>query len=193
MNYLAHLFLSCGDEDLLIGNFIADSIKNKEVKNYSEAIQKGILLHRQIDSYTDAHHSVKQSTRRLYPMHGKYAPVVVDILYDHLLARNWQRYSGESLDSFAVGIYEILNRRMDDLPTKLQLRLPGMIKGNWLTSYRSVDGLMISLRKMDERTAFPSNFVNAPKDLYDQYELFESDFNQFFPELINYADLHCKC
>ena len=82
MNYLAHLFLSCQDEDLVIGNFIADSIRNKEVATFSPAIQQGISLHRKIDAYTDSHPIVRLSTRRLHPHHHKYAPVVIDIFFD---------------------------------------------------------------------------------------------------------------
>ncbi|HFC00601.1 MAG TPA: DUF479 domain-containing protein, partial [Phaeodactylibacter sp.] len=116
MNYLAHLFLSFDDEDILIGNFIADFIQNKAVKNYSPAIQKGIYLHRQIDTFTDSHPMVKQGTHRLQAAHHKYAPVIVDIFYDYILANNWERYSDESLDDFCKKTYRILEKRINDLP-----------------------------------------------------------------------------
>ena len=123
MNFLAHIYLSCDNEDLLIGNFIADFIRNKEVPNFSPEVQKGIILHRQIDTFTDEHPLVKKGTHRLQNKHHKYAPVIVDVWYDYLLANNWDRYSGESLDDFCEGVYRILEKRMDDLPAKLQKRL----------------------------------------------------------------------
>ena len=87
MNFLAHLFLSFENEDHVIGNFIADFIRNKEVKNYSLEIQQGIQIHREIDSFTDNHPSVRKGTFRLRPHHRKYAPVVIDILYDHYIGK----------------------------------------------------------------------------------------------------------
>lgn len=193
MNFLAHLFLSCDNEDLLIGNFIADFIRNKEVENYPESVQKGIHLHRQIDSFTDNHPIVKQSVHRLQPHHHKYAAVVIDIVYDHLLAVNWSRYSGQSLATFANDVYDVLEKRMTTLPSKLQKRLPGMIAGNWLEAYATQEGILFTLKKMDERTRFPSNFGEALKHLTMDYDLFEAEFYQFFPELMAYVESNCKC
>jgi acyl carrier protein phosphodiesterase len=188
MNFLAHLFLSFENEDIIIGNFIADSIRNNEVKNYSLAIQKGIKLHRKIDSFTDNHPSVRKGTLRLRPHHHKYAPVVIDILYDYVLANNWERYSNQSLESFAKRIYFILNKRLDEIPDKLRKNVPGMIKGNWLQSYKTKEGLLYTLKRMDIRASFPSKFTQAIEHLEQDYSLFENEFNLFFPELISHMN-----
>lgn len=193
MNFLAHIFLSCDNEDLLIGNFIADFIRNKEVANYSSTIQQGIHLHRQIDTYTDNHPIVRKGVHRLHPNHKKYAPVVIDILFDHLLARNWSRYSGESLKNFTNGVYEILNKRMDELPEKLKKRLPAMIEADWLTGYGTKRGMEITFRNMDKRTKFPSNFIKALDDLENDYDAYNTEFNQFFPDVITYVENNCNC
>ena len=193
MNFLAHIFLSCGSEDLLIGNFIADFISNKEVNQYDPEVQKGIQLHREIDSYTDNHPVVRQGTHRLQPNHRKYAPVVIDILYDHLLANNWKRYKAQELKVFSKEVYKILERRMDDLPLKLKKRLPEMITGDWLTQYGTEEGMIFTLKKMDERTSFPSNFVGAMDDLKENYDLFDGEFNTLFPELIKIVESYCDC
>jgi len=193
MNFLAHVYLSCDNEDLLIGNMIADFIRNKEVASYSEEVQKGIVLHRKIDSYTDNHPIVRQGTNRLQPFHHKYAPVVIDVLYDYLLVKNWNRYSGESLPNFTKYVYEILERRMGELPLKLQKRLPGMIAGDWLTSYGTIKGLSFVFDKMDERAKFKANFSQAPKNLLMDYDAYNEEFNQFFPEVINYVNENCAC
>ncbi len=193
MNFLAHIYLSCDNEELLVGNFIADFIRNKEMVNLPPDILKGVLLHRQIDTYTDQHPMVRQGTKRLRENHGKYAPVLIDIFYDYILANNWSRYSGESLDAFTENVYEILEKWLSVMPKKLQLRLPGMISGKWLSQYGKLDGLEFVLRKMDERTKFPSNFAGATVDLLADYTLFEQEFNAFFPDLIQYVDTQCKC
>ena len=193
MNYLAHLYLSCDDEDLLIGNFIADSISNKAVESFSEAIQKGIQLHRQIDSFTDQHPMVLASIRRLQPYHHKYAPVVVDVLYDHLLAVNWDRYSGESLDSFAQTVYQILEKRLLELPIKMQKRVPIMIQHEWLQAYATKKGMEFTLGKLDERTRFPSDFRSAMDHLKMDFDAYNQEFNAFFPDIIQFVQQHCAC
>jgi len=186
MNFLAHLFLSFENEDHVIGNFIADSIRNSEVKNYTSEIQQGIMIHREIDSYTDNHPSVRKGTQRLQPHHHKYAPVVIDILYDYILANNWERYSVKSLESFSNNIYSILNNRINELPEKLKRNVPGMIRGNWLQSYKTTEGLSYTLQRMDKRASFPSKFAEAVDHLHRDYTLFENEFNDFFPQLITH-------
>jgi acyl carrier protein phosphodiesterase len=188
MNFLAHLFLSFKNEDIIIGNFIADSIRNSEVKNYPKAVQKGIYLHREIDSFTDNHPAVRKGTLRLQPHHHKYAPVVIDILFDYILANNWDRYSDQSLESFARFIYSVLNKRIEEIPEKLKKNVPGMIKNNWLQSYKTKEGLLYTLKRMDNRASFPSKFTQAVEDMEQDYNLFENEFNIFFPELINHVN-----
>jgi acyl carrier protein phosphodiesterase len=92
MNHLAHFVLSGGDADSAIGNFVADFITNRQLPTFSAGVQRGIWLHREIDAFTDAHPIVKQSTKRLHPFHHKYSPVIVDVYYDYLLAKNWDRF-----------------------------------------------------------------------------------------------------
>ncbi len=191
MNFLAHLFLSCENEDLIVGNIIADFIRNKEVKNYSEAVQQGIGLHRLIDSYTDNHPIVRQGTKRLHPNHHKYAPVVIDIFYDHLLAHNWERYSDKTLEVFAKEVYDVLTKRMYDMPEKLQKRLPAMIQHNWLLGYKSKEGLNFVFEKMEERSSFASKFGEAVYDLEQDFELYNEEFNAFFPDIIREVKSYC--
>lgn len=191
MNLLAHLLLSCEDEDLMIGNFIADFIRNKEVANYSETIQKGIFLHRKIDTFTDTHPLFRQGTKRLHSEHGKYAPVILDVLYDYILCQNWDQYSTISIIDFTQKAYEILTRRLHELPQKLQTRLPIWIENDWLIQYGTEDGLRFTFQKMDERTKFPSHFVDAVDHLKAYYDLYEAEFNLFFPALIALVEEEC--
>lgn len=193
MNYLAHIYLSCNNEDLLMGNFIADSISLKDVASLPIEVQAGVTLHREIDYYTDTHAIVRKGTKRLRPHHRKYSPVVIDVLYDHLLANNWERYSESSLPVFAQDVYKVFSRRMAEMPPSLQRRLPGMIEHDWLNNYKSIDGLKFTLDKLDERARFPSNFGSAVVHLLEDYDLFTEEFNAFFPEVIAHVNSHCEC
>jgi acyl carrier protein phosphodiesterase len=197
MNHLAHFALSGTDEDIIIGNFIADFITNKELPHYSEGIQRGIQLHREIDSFTDTHPIVKQSTKRLHPFHHKYAPVIVDIYYDFLLAKNWEQFytplmaqprhitQGVTvfLQDFVNNMYKILKKRQLELPVTLQKRLPYMIKNNWLMSYTHVEGLHQTFLRIEKNAAFPGNFGNAAHHLEQFLDEFDAEFKVFFPEL----------
>lgn len=193
MNFLAHLYLSCGNEDLLLGNFIADFLRNKDVEHYSLEVQKGIQLHREIDSYTDRHPMVRKGTHRLQPHHHKYSPVVIDILYDYLLCQNWNRYSSQSLSNFAQEMYTILLSRIREMPPKLQKQLPGMINANWLVKYSQEEGIRYTFERMNKRTKFPSKFELAFDHLLIDYEDYNSEFNHFFPEVIAHVDQFCAC
>ena len=187
MNFLAHLYLSGNSEGLLIGNFIADSVKGKAYENYNQEIQKGILLHRKIDTFTDSHPIVSQSKQRLYSRYHKYSPVVVDIFYDHFLAVKWNNYSTVSLNEFAENSYRLMNTNFEILPEKIKFMLPYMIKGNWLVNYSNVEGIRKTLTGMSRRTSFNSGMETATEILVQHYSLFENEFELFFEELKNYV------
>ena len=108
MNFLAHLFLSGENDDIIIGNFIADAVKGRYIEKYNEKIRYGIKLHREIDNYTDNHPVFKQSRKRLLHKYHKFSGVIVDMYYDHFLAVNWSDYSDENLEAFVSNAYKIL-------------------------------------------------------------------------------------
>ena len=193
MNFLAHLFLSCQSEDLIIGNMIADFIRNKEVAGYSEGVQQGIFLHRSIDHFTDNHAMVRQGTQRLRPIHGKYSPVVIDIFYDYCLAKNWATYSPQKFPEFREWIYDILRKRKNDLPDRLEKRISRWIEGDWLQGYSTKEGLHFVFKQMDKRTKFPSAFAKSVDHLHENFELYNKEFNLFFPEVIQMVDEKCNC
>lgn len=184
MNYLAHIYLS-GDNDLVtIGNFIADGIKGKSYKKHPKDIQIGILLHRHIDTFTDAHETVRQSTKRLHKKYSHYSGVIVDILYDHFLAKNWHKYSDAPLDEYINSFYDSLEEHYDILPLRVQKMMPYMLADNWLLSYASIDGIAKVLDGMNRRTKNRSSMNEAVIELKAFYEEFEHEFSSFFEELI---------
>ncbi len=187
MNYLAHVFLSFEDEELLIGNFIADMISNQEVAKYSEGIKRGIYLHRKIDEYTDQHPEVLKGVRRLYKNHRKYAPVVIDVYYDYLLGNSWNAYSPRSLDLFTHDVYSILADHLSILPTHLQRNLPMMIEDNWLYEYKNVNGLQRAFCSMQKRASRPEWLDGALESLIINQAQLELEFQAFFPDIIQFV------
>ncbi|WP_425237153.1 ACP phosphodiesterase [Ulvibacterium sp.] len=187
MNFLAHIYLSFGDDDVTIGNFIADSIRGNKFKHLPDAIQKGILLHRQIDTYTDTHHIPKKSSKRLHENYGHYSMVIVDIFYDHFLAKNWKRYSDIPLEVFVDRFYDLLEINYVLLPEGIKRMMPYMIADNWLVNYAKMKGIGRVLNGMNRRTQNKSKMNFAILDLEKNYTLFEEEFTAFFEELIIFS------
>jgi acyl carrier protein phosphodiesterase len=188
MNFLAHIYLSGDDEGITIGNFIADGIKGKKYLKYPAKIQKGILLHRSIDSYTDHHPTVRLSTARLHKNYGHYSGVIVDILYDHYLAKNWMKYHSKPLDEYIEDFYELLRSSYEILPARIKKMMPYMISDNWLLSYATVPGIGKILSQMNVRTRGISKMNLAVIDLEEYYSEFEDEFTSFFADLINHTE-----
>ncbi|NQX81711.1 MAG: DUF479 domain-containing protein [Flavobacteriaceae bacterium] len=185
MNYLAHLYLSENNQ-IRIGNFISDFVKGKNYQNYPTDIQRGILIHRKIDSFTDSHPIFIKSKRRLDKRYNLYSGIVIDLFYDHFLANNWSRYSKEPLADFIQNSYSIIGENIEELPEKVQYLFPFMVKQNWLYKYKTIEGMGDILRGMDSRTKMKSGMQYAVNDLRDNYKDFESDFFIFFAELEEY-------
>ena len=187
MNFLAHIYLSGNDDLLTIGNFSADSIVGNKYKHLPQRIQDGILLHRQIDTFTDSHEIVRQSKRRLYEKYSHYSSVIVDILYDHFLAKNWSNYSDVPLAEYVEYFYDTLADNFDVLPIGVQKMYPYMVADNWLLSYASIEGITKVLEGMNRRTKNRSKMNLAVIELEEFYEEFESEFTLFFEELIQFT------
>lgn len=183
MNFLAHIYLSGNDENIIIGNFIADAIKGKKYLNFPPEIQKGILLHREIDTFTDSHPIVHQSTAKLHSKYSHYSGVIVDILYDHFLAKNWDQYHSVQLADFVQRFYALIKKNFKDLPARIQRLTPYMIADNWLLSYATVEGIGRILAQMNIRTKGIANMDQAVKELEEYYDDFENEFTLFFEEV----------
>ena len=187
MNFLAHLYLSKNNKKILIGNFISDAIKGSDYKKYPTEIKAGILLHREIDTFTDAHPIVKKSMRRLNKRYRHYNGVIIDILYDHFLAKNWSNYSEIPLELYAENVYSFLNKNIATFPDELQQLLPYMIQYNWLVNYASLEGIERVLKGMNKRTKGISQMDLAIEDLKLHYTELEADFTAYFQELIDFS------
>ena len=187
MNYLAHTFLSGDSEEVRIGNFIGDYVKGSDLKYYTEGIRRGIILHRHIDSFTDTHPVVRESTSRLVPLYHKYAGVIVDIFYDHFLSVNWDLYSSVPLEDLAALTYHNLHDHYDILPEAIKKVVPSFIFNRWLEAYNTIDGIERILNKMSLVTSLPDLTVEAIRSLEDHYETYQNEFFAFFPDIVHYV------
>jgi len=187
LNYLAHIYLSGSNEEILVGNFIGDYVKGFELTRYSETVRKGIMLHRHIDSFTDTNLIVKRSKLRVIEKYRKYSGIIVDILYDHFLVNSWQEYSNRPIEDFILNVHDILCRHLDALPEGVRLFLPSFIKNNWIQKYSTIEGIEDVLHRMSSRTTLPEETDYAIRILREEYDDFESEFSAFFPSLISYV------
>lgn len=183
MNFLAHLYLSGNDHELMIGNFIADAVKGDAHKNYSPGIAKGILLHRAIDDYTDKHPVFMQSVTRIRAEHGKFAGVIADIFYDHILAANWKDYSKMELKKYVGHVHELTQKHQHVMPEKSRMFMKYMIRYNWLESYAHIDGIGEVLFGMSRRTKYKNTIDKSVITLQEYYSDFENEFRLFFEDV----------
>ena len=189
MNFLAHIYLSGTNPKTMVGNFIGDFVKGRNVLEQFEAdIAKGIELHRSIDEFTDHHPVVQISKMRLRPKYRHYAAVIVDIFYDHMLSRFWSNYHTEPLVNFSQGIYKVLQQYGNVLPIPVKNLLPYMIRDNWLLNYGTFDGIEKALTGISRRARHDSRMDESIHDLREHYEAFKSEFELFFPDLKKHSE-----
>ncbi|TLX77803.1 DUF479 domain-containing protein [Labilibacter sediminis] len=185
MNFLAHLFLSGTISPLMIGNFIGDYVKGRQLERFAPEIQEGIKLHRKIDAFTDSHMIVRESTERFKPCYQRYASVVVDVIYDHYLASLWDDYSAVSLSDYVDEVHTYLLKHYFSLPNRVKGFLPFLIKSRRLENYRHLSGIEKSLAIMSNHTSLPPKSECAMLVLKDQYEELKQEFKLFFDDLQN--------
>ena len=188
MNYLAHAYLSFNIPEIIIGNMISDFVKGKKKFIYSPGIQRGIVLHRAIDEFTDQHPVTRNAKLIFKPVYRLYAGAFVDVAYDHFLANdNNQFVSSTELCSFSSFIYATLNEFYSVLPTSFRKIFPHMQLYDWLYNYRSESGIQQSFGGLVKRAKYIDDSTSANRLLFDNYSLLQSCYNEFFPELKAYA------
>ena len=167
----------------MVGNFIADHIKGNQFTHLDTKIQQGIKLHRQIDTYTDAHKITRISKRRLHKRYGLFSGIIIDIFYDHYLAKNWNNYSVIPLKIYVNSVYNLINSYRIVLPEKTLQMIPYMVKYNWLYNYKYKEGIKSVLDGMNKRTKNKGQIDLAINDLRLLDKDFEKDFESFFYDL----------
>ena len=185
MNYLAHLFLAEDTPESILGNLLGDFAKGAAKEQYSTAIQHGIELHRKVDNYTDTHPIVREAKRSISSERKRYAGILIDVFYDHFLAKHWMKYSSIPLQYFTQKVYTLLLQQQNVLPDTLRQILPTMIQQDWLTSYQQISGVEAAIARIARRLKRGEPLVNGVEELKVHYQEFELGFEIFFPELIS--------
>ncbi|WP_159875605.1 ACP phosphodiesterase [Aquitalea denitrificans] len=184
MNYLAHLHLAPDDAAARVGNLLGDFLKPSHAGHLPQALQQGMALHRRIDSHTDSHPLVAHSKQRIAAERRRYAGILVDIFYDHFLARHWTEFASMPLADFTARSYAELEAHRQWLPPRLLDILPRMQTEDWLLSYAEVDGIAAVLRSFSRHRIQRDNPVAAGiDDLLQHYSTLEQDFLDFYPQL----------
>ncbi len=183
MNFLAHFTLAYPEPPLIVGNFLGDFIRNRQLSDFSKGIRQGVALHRQIDVFTDNHPSVRQLTARWHGAHHKYAPVVADVLFDYALTKDWREYGPLPQAEFFRLVYEVLRGAIPTFPTRLAQRTEAMIADNWLRHYTTVEGLSAVERRMKQRVSRPDLFGSMIPTLQKDEAYLQEIFRDFFPDV----------
>ena len=187
MNYLAHLYLADDSDDSLIGNLLGDFVKGKPGKQYHADIVAGIIFHRKIDAYADAHEMMRTSRSRIAPQMSRFSGIIIDVSYDHFLARHWQQFSDQDLTVFIQHAYKVLRENHPILPERLQRILPFMISEDWLGSYIELKSVGTTLDRITRRLTRGAQFKGAIAEVEKNYRQIEGDFLSFFPDLIEFS------
>lgn len=192
MNYLAHIYLAEDTEESLLGNIMGDFVKGPIGGGFHPEIIEGIRTHRKVDVFTDSHEIFRASRRLISPERRRFSGIIMDLAFDHLLARNWASYSDTELEDLIRRTYDVLTRRKDVLPEKFRLSLPRMIEEDWLGSYRTMEGAGTAIDRISgrlrRRFGRENTLTGAIEEVERNYEELESNFNTFFPELISFVE-----
>ena len=184
MNLLAHAYLSFGQPEILVGNMISDFVKGKKQFDYEIGIQKGIRLHREIDTFTDAHEATKKAADLLKPSAGRYAGAFVDVVYDHFLANDTTQFvTDESLQLFAKNTYLTLFEFVEMLPDRFDAMLPYMQSQNWLYNYKHFTGIEKSFAGLVRRAKYIDSSAETFVLFRKNYLGLQQCYNEFFPEI----------
>lgn len=187
MNYLAHLFLADDTPESLIGNLLGDFMKGAVKEQFSNSIQQGIELHRKVDLYTDSHPVVRQTKQLISVTRRRYAGVLLDVFYDHFLAKYWTNYSSITLKDFSKKVYNILWENQSILPERLRQAVPQIIQQDWLNSYQETSGIDLAVNRLAQRAKKGNPLFCGVEELKTHYQEIDYSFKTFFPDLVIYV------
>ena len=189
MNYLAHLHLGGQRPGQLLGSLYGDFVKGRLQGQFEPEIEAAIQLHRSIDVFTDRHPLVDASLARFSLTRRRSAGIVLDVCFDHCLARDWRLYADRPLELFTSDVYRVLSSERQ-LPERLAKIAPHMVANDWLGSYREFEVLEQVLRGISRRLTKPEELAAAMQELRVLYEPLSEDFRLFYPQLQDFAQSH---
>jgi acyl carrier protein phosphodiesterase len=192
VNYLAHLFLSPPGEDAMLGSLMGDFVKGPLTSHaisarYSEEMTRAIALHRKIDTYTDSHPVVRESWNRISKGRRRFAGVMVDVFYDHYLAKYWSEFHHKPLSEFTGDFYAVLARRHSEMPERLQGITNSMISLDWLGSYAQIKSIRGALNRISQRLRRENTLFDSADELQENYAEMELDFRRYIPDAVEFV------
>jgi len=187
MNYLAHAYLSFNNDEILTGNMISDFVKGKKRYDFPPGIQTGISLHREIDRFTDDHPAIKAAKEIFRPAYRLYSGAIIDVIFDHYLAKDELLFREPGLESFTNKTYEKLELYSNHFPEKFAVIFPYMKNQNWLLNYREDWGIAKSLGGLVRRANYMKESETALKLFMENYTSLADHFNSFFPDVKSLA------
>ncbi|MEP7165242.1 MAG: ACP phosphodiesterase [Ferruginibacter sp.] len=188
MNYLAHAYLSFNQPQILVGNMISDFVKGKKQFDYELPVQKGIKLHRAIDSFTDEHPATKEMKKVFKPAYGLYAGAFADIVYDYFLANDTNEFaSTKILEQFSLNTYTILEKQIIITPSMFQQMFPYMKSQDWLSNYRHESAIQKSFAGMTRRAKYITESDTAFNIFENNITMMQPCYDEFFPLLKKHA------
>lgn len=189
MNYLAHIYLARHSDAAMIGALLGDFVKPHSGSRFSAEIEEEIVTHRKVDAFTDSHPVVLQAKQMFAGPGRRYAGILLDVFYDHVLATNWERYAGVPLEGFIQRFYGALDRQAHILPENVARMAPRMIEQDWIGSYLDYAGVEIAVRRISTRLSKNGDVMRGGlADLERNYAPLAEGFHAFFPELIAFVE-----
>lgn len=190
MNYLAHLLLAQPNPDSCFGNLLGDFRKGVQVRDFDLAVRRGLHNHQVVDKFTDTHQEVVEAKSYFHKTRRRFAPVALDMYFDHLLIKHWHRFSGMSFDRFCHDSYARLQQRMHLMPPLMQQRVGHMISHHWFAEYAKEQGIADAITNVAKRIRFKNTFHYIIDDIAKHHSQLEIHFLRFFPELQGYVNKH---
>ncbi|MDO6569235.1 ACP phosphodiesterase [Alteromonas sp. 1_MG-2023] len=190
MNYLAHLFLAQPNADSHYGNLLGDFRKGIVIDTLNDGVSKGLENHYTVDRFTDNHASVKQAKALFKPEHRRFAPVAIDMLFDHLLITHWQQFSNIPFHAFCQQSFSLLEGNLHAMPKPMQRSVSHMITHNCFADYAEFEGIGFAIQAVAKRIRFKNDFAQCVQDIEANFETLNSLFLSFFPTLIKHIEQH---
>lgn len=187
MNFLAHAWLAGDDPAHQLGGLMGDFVKGPLPAGLPADIAAGVALHRRIDVFADNHPAFRRSRGRVSPARRRAAGILVDMFYDHFLARHWQAFHPEPLSDFTARLYALMDDHRAVLPPRLTGLLPSMRDDDWLASYRNAETVAFALDRMARRLSRPELLLGAGTELDIHYAALEEDFFEFVTDAATFA------
>ncbi len=180
MNFLAHALLSGDHPALIVGGVTGDWIKGPLPGDLPHDLAQGVALHRAIDDFAETHPAFQRSRTRVSAPRRRYAGVLVDIFYDHLLAQNWDRVHHQPLHEYCGSVYRHIRDRLHDLPASSHAALELMAEQDWLTSYAHIEGITSVFGRMSRRVRQPNPLASGEQEFLADVEGFTADYHHWF-------------